>query len=271
VTTTQAVILARGLGTRMRRSDGTSLGAVERAVAETGVKAMMPFERPFLDYVLSSLADAGIDEVVLVIGPEHSSVRTYYTETAKPTRLAVRFAVQEKPRGTADAVFAARDAVRNAPFLVLNSDNYYPTESFARLAEMAGNGLVAFEAEALVRESGIEPERVWKYALVDIAPDESLREIREKPTPSSQLPTASWVSMNLWSFTPVIFEACQRVMPSPRGELEVQDAVTIAMRDLGVRFGVVRAGTSMAGVLDLSQRADVAVVRERLAGITPRP
>jgi dTDP-glucose pyrophosphorylase len=254
----------------MRRSDGTSLGDVERAVADSGVKAMMPFERPFLDYVLSSLADAGIREVVLVIGPEHTSVRTYFAGTAKPQRLELRFAVQESPRGTADAVYAARDAVRAAPFLVLNSDNHYPTESFARLAEVNGNGLVAFEADALVRESGIEPERIARYALLDIAPDDSLRAIREKPLADDPLMTASerWVSMNLWSFTTEIFDACQRVIPSPRGELELQDAVTIAMRDLGVRFGVVRA---RAGVLDLSHRSDVATVRGRLAGITPRP
>lgn len=271
--TTQAVILARGLGTRMRRSDGTTLGDVERAVADTGMKAMMPVggvERPLLDYVLSSLADAGIREVVLVIGPEHASVRTYHAHTGVPSRLQVRFAVQEKPHGTADAVYAARDAVRDASFLVLNSDNYYPTDAVARLAAISGNGLVAFEAEALVRESGIEPERIGRYALLDISADDRLCAIREKPGGDDPLMTARerWVSMNLWSFTPAIFEACQRVTPSPRGELELQDAVTIAMRDLGVRFRVVRA---RAGVLDLSQRADVATVRERLAGVTPRP
>jgi dTDP-glucose pyrophosphorylase len=270
VTTTQAVILARGLGTRMRRSDGTSLSAVESAVAATGNKAMMPFERPFLDYVLSTLADAGMREVVLVIGPEHSSVRTYYTETATPTRLQLRFAMQERARGTADAVYASRDAIRNAPFLVLNSDNHYGLDSLVAAATIPGNGVVAFEAEALVRESGIAAERVLRYALLDIAPDDTLRAIREKPPADDPLATAPerWVSMNLWSFTPDIFSACERVVPSPRGELEIQDAVTIGIRDLGMRFDVARV---RAGVLDLSQRADVAAVRERLAGLTPRP
>src|SRR2546422_8404795 len=57
---TKAVILARGLGTRMRRSDPTAvLDARQAAVAETGVKAMIPVGRPFLDYSLSALADAG--------------------------------------------------------------------------------------------------------------------------------------------------------------------------------------------------------------------
>ena len=271
--TTRAVILARGLGTRMRRSDGTALSDVERAAAESGQKAMMPLgsvERPFLDFVLSALADAGMGEVVLVIGPQQGQVRDRYTQTAPPRRLTVRFVVQDQPRGTADAVFAARDAVRNAPFLVVNADNYYSPATLRVASGLQSCGLVAFEAETLARESGIPAERILRYALLDIGADDALLAVREKPMPDDPLATAAerWVSMNLWSFTPVIFEACQRVLPSSRGELELQDAVTIAMRDMGVRFTVVR---ERAAVLDLSHRGDIALVRDRLAGVVPAP
>jgi dTDP-glucose pyrophosphorylase len=270
VTTTQAVILARGLGTRMRRSDGTSLGEVQRAAADAGLKGMIDVGRPFLEYVVSALADAGITDVVLVVAPGASAIREHFTTVAPPVRTRIRFAVQDEPRGTADAVYAARDALRNAPFLVLNADNYYDPATVAAAAAIGGDGLVAFEADALVRESGIEADRVLRFALLDIGDDDMLRGIREKPAgddPLVQRPER-WVSMNLWSFTPAIFTACARTRPSPRGELELQEAVTIAMRDLGVRFRVVRA---RAGVLDLSHRADVATVAARLAGITPRP
>ena len=58
----KAVILARGLGTRMRETDGDAeLTAEQTAVAESGVKAMMPIDRPFLDYVLSELAEHGFE------------------------------------------------------------------------------------------------------------------------------------------------------------------------------------------------------------------
>ena len=77
-----------------------------------------------------------------------------------------------------------------------------------------------------------------------------------------------WVSMNLWSFTPTIFDACERVQPSKRGELEIQDAVSIAMCDLGVTFRVVRLHDA---VLDLTQRSDIAAVSSRLAAIDPQP
>jgi dTDP-glucose pyrophosphorylase len=245
----------------MRRSDGTALSDVEAEVAATGVKALIPtgeHEIPFLDFVLSALADAGIGEVVVVVAPGPSALRDRYTQAA-PKRLKVRFAVQEQPRGTADAVLAACDAVRNAPFLVLNSDNYYSPSALGAAARIGECGLVAYEAETLAEKSGIERDRILRYALIDVGPDDTL--------PLAAAPER-WVSMNLWAFTPVIFEACQRVRPSQRGELELQDAVSIAMRDLRVTFRVVRMRD---GVLDLSQRADVAQVRERLTGVRPRP
>ena len=81
---TKAVILARGMGTRMRRAEGDSpqLDAQQAQMADSGLKAMIPVGRPFLDYVLSGLADAGFREVCLVIGPEHGIVRDYYREAA---------------------------------------------------------------------------------------------------------------------------------------------------------------------------------------------
>ena len=271
--TTQAVILARGLGTRMRREaegSGAALSDDQRRAAERGAKGMMPLgARPFLDYVLSALADAGIRDVTLVVAPEHESIREHFERTHVPARVRLRYAVQAEPRGTADAVLSVRGVVDDAPFLVLNSDNYYPVAAFRDLAALGGAGLVAFEAETLVREGGLEPERVFKYALLDIDDAGFLRAVREKPSADDPLAQRDerWVSMNLWSFTPVIFEACARVRPSARGELEIQDAVTIAMHDLGERFGVVRM---RAGVLDMSSRADVAFVASQLAGIEPR-
>lgn len=268
--TSQAVILARGLGTRMRRSDGTSLDEVQRSAAAAGQKGMIPVGRPFLEYVVSALADAGITEVVVVVGPEPGPLREHFTTVSPPVRTAVRFAVQEQPRGTSDALFAARHAVRDAPFLMLNADNYYLPATLRAAVAINGNGLVAFEADTLVRESGIDADRVLRYALLDINDQGMLRAIREKPAADDPLALATerWVSMNLWSFTPAIFEACERVRPSPRGELELQDTVSIGMRELGLSFAVVR---ERAGVLDLSRRADIASVKRRLAGIVPRP
>ena len=120
----KAVILARGLGTRMRKQDESAvLDNEQAATAEAGIKAMIPIDRPFMDYLLSGLADAGFGRVCLVIGPEHQVIRDYYTKKSPPQRIRIDFAVQEKPLGTADAVLAAHEFTAENHFLVMNSDN----------------------------------------------------------------------------------------------------------------------------------------------------
>ena len=74
----KAVIMARGLGTRMRAANPQAeLDSQQAAVASTGIKALMPIGRPFIDYALGALADAGYRRVCLIIGPEHDALREY--------------------------------------------------------------------------------------------------------------------------------------------------------------------------------------------------
>lgn len=270
---TRAVVLARGLGTRMR-ADGPALTAEQAAVAATGLKAMIPIgHRPFLDYLLSALADAGFTDACVVIGPEHAAVPEYYARsTTPPRRIRVQFAVQHHPRGTADALLAARDFTGNERFLVLNADNYYPVEVLAAVRELPEPGLPGFERAALVASGQIPPERIASYALLDIGPEGYLREIVEKPDAAArvrfgqggEVGAETFVSMNCWLFTQAIYGACREVAPSPRGELELPLAVQHAITALGLRFRVLRVH---AEVLDLSRRRDVAAVAARLRDV----
>lgn len=285
----RAVVLARGRGTRMQRPDeSAALAQTQVRMADAGLKPMIPFRRPppqrsgeprrsstceggpFLDYVLSALADAGCLDVCLVIGPDQDVVRDYYTRDRRPERVRVSFAVQAEPRGTADAVLAAERFAGREHFLVLNGDNYYPVGVLKALAALDGPGLPAFEAASLVRESNIDRERLQGYALLRIAPNGDLEDIVEKPDPRAfdAMDGDVYVSMNCWRFGPSIFEACRAIVPSPRGELELPDAVRYAIRTMKERF---RTIPFRAGVLDLSRRADVAEVGRRLEGIDPRP
>ena len=266
----QVVILARGLGTRMRKSDpAVALDATLAAAADSGVKAMIPIGRPFLDYVLGVAADAGISRACLVVGPEHGQMRKYYTEL-RPRRMTIEFAVQVQPLGTADAVAAAEQVVGQRPFLMINSDNYYPLQAFCGLCEASGPAVAVFDQETLVAESNILPERIMKFAVVEglVEADGSrwLKRIIEKPDEPTlaRLPRPLGVSMNCWRFSPAIFEACRRIKPSPRGELEVTDAVQYASDHLGERFGIVWC---KAPVLDLSSRNDIEPIARRLAGV----
>ena len=262
---TKAVVLARGLGTRMRHhAAGVGLTAEQQAMADQGIKALVSVGRPLLDYALASLADAGIKDVCLVIGPEHDAISRRYRTTIHPTRLTITTAIQPEPKGTADAILAAESFAGQDDFLVVNSDNIYPVEALAALVALTSPGLIGFAPAPLIAESNIPADRIAQFAEIKTAGDSTLSEIHEKPPAERRVPSAECrVSMNCWRFGPKIFAACRLVTPSPRGELELQDAVTIAMAQLGERFQVVPFA---GGVLDLSSRADIAAVTERLRG-----
>jgi dTDP-glucose pyrophosphorylase len=267
--TQRAVVLARGLGTRMRQeAPGARLDAAQAAAADEGMKAFIPIGRPFLDYILSALADAGPTRLCVVIGPEHDVVRRYYTHEVTLTRISVDFVVQAKPRGTADAVLAAEAWAAGEPFLVVNGDNYYPVAALSELTALRLPGLVAFSREGLLADGQIAAERILRFALLDLDGGR-LRRIVEKPdqVDAARFKRSTYVSMNCWRFDARIFEACRRVPLSPRGELELPMAVQQAIDDGRFPVDVV---FSDGGVLDLSERADIAAVAARLAGVQVR-
>ncbi len=268
--TTKAVVLARGLGTRMRRADAAAaLDDTQSSVADAGLKGMIPIGRPFLDYVISALADAAITDVCLVIGPEHQRIRDYYVREVELTRVRVHFAVQDEPLGTADAVLAAESFANGETVLALNSDNYYPIHTLRALRALGASGVAVFERDALLRLSNIDAGRVERMSMVEVDASGQLTRIVEKPTPA-QLAAHDGellVGMNSWSFTPDIYEACRRIAPSTRGELELQDAVQYARDVMSVAFAVL---VFHDGVLDLSSRGDIASVAEGLRHVEPR-
>src|SRR5262249_4342555 len=153
---TKAVILARGLGSRMREAvAGVALSPEQAAAADQGAKAMFPVGRPFLDYILSALADAGFTDVCIVVAPQHAEIHDRYRRAAIPTRLGIHFAVQVKPVGTADAVLAAEEFTAGEPFVVVNGDTYYPIDVLARLRTADGAAGVAFSRAGLLRNGDI--------------------------------------------------------------------------------------------------------------------
>ena len=263
---TRAVILARGLGTRMRRAGGGArLDGAQAQAADLGVKGMIPVGRPFLDYVISALADVGFRNVCLVVAPGNGAIREHYGREAASTRVRLAFAVQQDPLGTADAVAAAEEFAGGDEFLVINSDNYYPVSVLQAVAALSGPGLAGFDRASLVAGGNIDDARISQYAVLDVGPDGTLLDIVEKPDAGrwARTPADALISMNCWRFGPSIFEAGRLVRPSPRGEYELADAVRVAIRR-GERF---RVAPVSSGVLDLSQRADIPAVASRLAGV----
>jgi glucose-1-phosphate thymidylyltransferase len=263
---TKAVILAAGLGTRMKADDESATLAPEQAAAAAaGAKAMIPVGRPFLDYVLASLADAGFTEVCIVVSPRDEVVRARYKDGVPLSRLRIAFAEQAAPIGTADALLAAEEFVAGEPFVVLNADNYYPIDGLRLLHDAGEPATLAFSSEGLVRDGGISRERIARYALLDVGADGYVADIIEKPdAPTFTAHRDAPISMNVWRFDADIFRACRDVRPSSRGELELPLAVRLAVRILGSR---IRAFPIDAPVLDLSHRADIPAVAARLRAV----
>lgn len=267
----KAVILAAGLGTRMRKADeAAQLSSEQAQIAQTGVKALIPIPaasgaqaRPFLDYVLGAIADAGIESACLVIGPDHHQVRDYYQSLPRK-RLKIDFAVQAKPLGTANAVASAESFAGNDPFLMINSDNYYPAAAVRGLAGLSGNGVAAFHREAMIKGSNIEAERIQKFAAAEINSAGHMVRVHEKPSAETlaTLGNDIYLSMNCWRFGPSIFEACRKIKPSPRGEYEITDAAQYVIDQLDEPFTAVKI---YEPVLDMSSRADIGEVGRRLS------
>ncbi len=261
----KAVILAAGLGKRMQQSDEAApLTADQTEKAASGAKAFMPITaagktttRPFLDYLLSAVADAGYRQVCLVVAPNADAMRDYYANLST-TRLSIDFAVQPQPMGTANAVLAAVDFTGQDHFLVINSDNLYPRSTLSSLRNLNGSGLVGFDRQSLSRLGNIPADRVDDFARLQVNASGELIEIVEKPTAGVQ---DALVSMNCWRFGPSIHIACRKIEPSIRGEYEIPDAVTFTRNQLGESFQVLKAS---AGVLDLSRRTDIAAVSRYL-------
>jgi len=269
----KALLLARGLGRRMQAAgNGEALTPAQQAAAAAGAKGMMPMgagHRPFMDHVLSALADAGCQDVCLVVAPDHHAMADYFTGPGRPSRVRVSFAVQPIADGTARAVLAGQAFAGGDPFLVLNADNLYPAGVLQALAALDGPGLPAFDREALVRDSGFPADRVAGFALLEVDGDGWLRGIVEKPAPERLAAAGvhALVSMNVWRFDHRIFDACANVPLSARGEYELPEAVALAMAD-GIPF---RAVLAHGAVLDLSRQDDIPLVSTRLAGLEPRP
>ena len=140
-----------------------------------------------------------------------------------------------------------------------------------RCARSTAPDCAVFERETLLAKSNFTRDRVAKFAVLAPGPGRvsgaDPREAGEKDLAAASGEVL--LSMNLWRFSPRIFEACRRVPRSARGELRAA---------AGGRLGDRRISGSGSGpcgpadgVLDLSTRADVAAVSERLRGVEARP
>ncbi len=261
----KAVILAGGLGKRMQEPAPSALDAPTNELASKGLKSFIPIGgRPFLDYSIGTLMEAGYTKICLVLGMHSRPIETYYLgkqDSLKQRGVALAFAYQREPLGTADALQAAAAFVGSDEFCMINGDNLYPVHDLKRLREAPSGScyMIGYDKNALVANSNIPAERIARFAVV-VCTDGLLQNIIEKPEHAEQY---QQVSMNCFRFTPAIIAACARIQPHPvRGEYELPSAVSFLL-EKGMLCKVL---PSYESVLDLTGRGDIEAVRELLGG-----
>lgn len=189
-----AVVLAAGEGARLR------------PFTESRPKGMLPVvNRPILEHVLRALADAGVRDVVLVVGYHHERVRDHFGDGR---RLGIKLRYVEQPRqlGTGHALLQARKAVKG-DFLVLNGDSVVDAKTVGLLLEARkGDAALVVAKSARTRRYGVVQRRGAR-----------ITEIKEKPAQ----PRGSLVNTGLYRFSTSIFDELKETSLSEEGTLDL--------------------------------------------------
>jgi len=203
------VVLAAGKGTR--------LGALRLAHS----KAMTPILGvPVLQRIIEGFARNGVSDFVVVASPDDESLTEWAQRFAK-NGLCLKVAFQKERKGTAHALMQARPFIRQ-DFAVTSCDNLYPDSHLSSLLTVH----LAHRPPAVITTADFVPKDLDKAAGVRLT-GSLVREIREKPGRESK----GWdaISKFLFTFRKDLLDCLDAVHPSPRGEMELQDAITLFM------------------------------------------
>jgi len=233
--------------------------------------------RPFVDYLLYNVRLAGYKKVYLVVSPNDHQFREFYGVQEKAAHLqgfSISFALQhvpkdrEKPCGTADAVYQTLEQypeLHQASFTVCNSDNLYSVEALTMLRSTTSpNALISYDRDALQ----FPPERISRFAVVQVDEENFLEDIIEKPEPEElgKYKDNSGnirVSMNAFKFDGAMFSPFLENCPFDpiRNEKELPTALLNMVK---VHPKTVLAIPFSEHVPDLTSKEDISSVRAYL-------
>jgi glucose-1-phosphate thymidylyltransferase len=197
----KGLILAGGHGTRLR------------PLTFSGNKHMIPIaNQPILFYGLRHLAQAGIRDVAIILGPIEEGIRTGVGDGSR-FGLNVEYIVQGDPKGLAHAVICARDFLGSDPFLMYLGDNL--------LQSGVTQFVERFHVDRPDAVVGATPvERPQGYGVVEVDGDRIVS-LEEKPAH----PRSNLALIGVYLFTEAIHPIVANLSPSRRGELEITDAI----------------------------------------------
>jgi len=198
----QCVILAAGEGKRMRPLTGSR------------PKVMLPVaNRPMLEHLLCAVRDAGITDFIFVVGYEEAAVRRYFGD-GSGFGVQIRYVTQKRQRGTGDAVMSARPHI-HGPFLLMNGDMILSLHDI--------RGVLQVQAPAM----GVCPsDHPQDFGVVTVV-DGKVTGLEEK----TDHPMSNLINAGIYLFTPELFSSLETIVPSPRGELELTDALMTDIHD----------------------------------------
>jgi glucose-1-phosphate thymidylyltransferase len=211
----KAVVLAAGEGRRLE------------PLTNRRPKPMLSIAgQPLLEYVLEAIVDAGIDEVVFVVGYARDRIRTYFGD-GDDWGVDLEYVVQEKQLGTAHAIAQAAGAVDDG-FVVLNGDRIIEPSAITsvcdRLERDGGPVLTVTRST----DSGA-------YGVVELDGDRVV-DITEKPREA----TSELINAGVYGFERSIFDSIEATPADDAGERQVTDTLGRFAADGGiaaVRYG----------------------------------
>ncbi|MFD2762714.1 glucose-1-phosphate thymidylyltransferase [Micromonospora eburnea] len=233
----KALVLSGGSGTRLR------------PVSHSLPKQLVPLaNRPLLAHVLRGVRDLGITEVGMVVGDHAAQIRQALGDGSEHG-VAITYLPQDAPRGLAHAVQVARPYLGDDDFLLHLGDNLLPDGLGDGAAEFRRRGAGAH----LLVQKVADPR---PYGVVELDRDGRVVRLVEKP----RQPRSDLALIGACFLTPAIHRAVDAIRPSPRGELELTDAVQWLV-DQGV---IVRASEYAGYWRDIADSEDVLAGNRRL-------